>query len=136
MGGAGWRRFSRLYGGCFRSYPYAPPGLVNFLLPPRLTQGAAFFRRFGACSVSRLPLFQARLKTKIISTERETLSGQPGGTPALRLCLLRFAFQGALEGLVQGGLGAFVFLLADAALFVFHFELEELFFQAFEQHGG
>ncbi len=39
---------------------------------------------------------------------------------------LALAFQGALEGLVQGGLGFFVFLLADAALFVFDFEFEQL----------
>src|SRR5450755_4517538 len=37
--------------------------------------------------------------------------------------------------MVQSGFCAFVFLLADAALFVFDFELEEFFFQAFQQHG-
>jgi hypothetical protein len=79
--------------------------------------------------------------TLIIGTEGETPSGQPGDAGATLLfpllsCPLRFAFQGALEGLVQGGLRAFVFLLADAALFVFDLELEEFFFQAFEQHGG
>ena len=52
------------------------------------------------------------------------------------LRFLRFAFQGALERLIQGGLCAFVFLLADAALLVFYFEMEELFLQAFEEHGG
>jgi len=46
---------------------------------------------------------------------------------------LGFAFQGALEGLVQGGFGFFVLLLTDAALFVFDFEFEEFFFQAFQQ---
>jgi hypothetical protein len=46
---------------------------------------------------------------------------------------LSFASQSALEGLVQGGFGFFVLLLTDAALFVFDFELEEFFFQAFEQ---
>ena len=46
------------------------------------------------------------------------------------LRLLRFAFQGALQCLIQGGLGGFVFLLADAALLVLDFELEEFFFQA------
>jgi len=35
------------------------------------------------------------------------------------------ALQGALQGVVQGGLGFVVFLLGDAALLVFHFELEE-----------
>jgi hypothetical protein len=40
------------------------------------------------------------------------------------LGLLRFAFQGALQGLVKGRLRAFVFLLGDAALFAFDFELE------------
>ena len=52
------------------------------------------------------------------------------------LRLLGFALQGALQGLIEGGFGAVVFLLGDAALFVFHFELEEFFFQGFEQHGG
>jgi hypothetical protein len=46
---------------------------------------------------------------------------------------LSFASQSALEGLVQGGFVFFVLLLTDAALFVFDFELEEFFFQAFEQ---
>ena len=43
-----------------------------------------------------------------------------------------FAFQGALQGLVEGGLGFFVFLARDAALFVFDFEFEDLFFQGLE----
>src|ERR1039457_246617 len=50
-----------------------------------------------------------------------------------RLRLLRFSFQGALQSLIEGGLGALVFLLRDAALFVFHFELEDFIFQGFEQ---
>jgi|ERR1700733_3946556 len=50
-------------------------------------------------------------------------------------CFLRFTFQGALQGLVKSGLGTFVFLLRDEALFVFHFELEDFFLQGFEQLG-
>jgi len=45
---------------------------------------------------------------------------------------LGFASQGALQCLIQGGLGFFVLLLTDAALFVFDFEFEEFIFQAFE----
>jgi len=40
-----------------------------------------------------------------------------------------FALQGALQGLVQGGFGAFVFLLRNASLLVFDLELEEFFLQ-------
>ena len=47
--------------------------------------------------------------------------------PALRL-LGGFAFQGTLEGLVQGGFGFFVFLLGNLALLVFDLEIEEFFF--------
>jgi hypothetical protein len=49
----------------------------------------------------------------------------------LELCSLGFAFQGALQCLVQCGFGFLVFLLTDAALFVFDFEVEEFVFQAF-----
>ena len=54
--------------------------------------------------------------------------------PNFQLGFLGFAFQGALQGLIEGGFGAFVFLLRDAALFVLHFELEDFFFQCFQQH--
>lgn len=50
------------------------------------------------------------------------------------LGFLGFAFQGALQRLIQRGFCAFVFLLADDALFVFDFELEDFFFQGLEQH--
>ena len=43
------------------------------------------------------------------------------------------SLEGALQGLVQGGFSLFVFLLRDSALFVFDFELKDLFFQGFEQ---
>src|SRR5579863_9802894 len=52
------------------------------------------------------------------------------------LNLLRgFALQRALEGVIQGSLRFFVFLLRDAALLVFDFEFEEFVLQAFQQHG-
>ncbi len=44
------------------------------------------------------------------------------------LGLLGFAFQGALEGLIEGGFGFLVFRLGDLALSAFDFELEEFFF--------
>jgi hypothetical protein len=51
------------------------------------------------------------------------------------LGFLGFAFQGALEGLIQGGLRLQIFFPRDFPLCVLYFELEELFFQAFEEHG-
>jgi hypothetical protein len=53
---------------------------------------------------------------------------KPSGSPrrnGTALRFLGFAFQSPLESLVQGRLGLFVFLLADEALFVFDFEVEE-----------
>ena len=44
------------------------------------------------------------------------------------LGFLGLALQGALESLIEGGLGLFVFLLADASLFVFDLEVEEFVF--------
>ena len=44
------------------------------------------------------------------------------------LGFLAFALQGSLQGLVQGCLGAFVFLLTDTALLVLDLEFEEFFF--------
>lgn len=35
------------------------------------------------------------------------------------------SFQGALQGLIQGGLRRFILLLRDAALLVLHFEFEQ-----------
>ena|SRR2546430_6636950 len=58
-----------------------------------------------------------------VSIERSL--GLPGG----------FAFQGSLQGVVQGCLCRFVFLLGDLSLLAVHFQLEQLFFQALEQHG-
>ena len=78
--------------------------------------------------------------------------GGPGGcpqasrndTPALtrtlvaitrqRLVLLRVAFQRAFQRSVECGLRFLVLLLRDLALLVFHLELEDFFFQSFEQH--
>ena len=56
-----------------------------------------------------------------------------GGTPGLRL-FGGFAFQGALQGLVEGGLGFVVFLLGDEALFVLDFEVEEFVLEGLEEH--
>ena len=53
-----------------------------------------------------------------------------------RIYVLRAALDGALQRAVQRGFGFFVFLLGDLALLVFDFELEEFFFQCFEQHRG
>jgi hypothetical protein len=47
---------------------------------------------------------------------------------ALRLGFLGFAFQGALEGLIEGGLGFLVFCWRDLVLAAFDFQLEEFFF--------
>lgn len=56
-------------------------------------------------------------------------TGQPKAAVPTRanrdLGFLALAFQGAFQGLIQGGLGLFVFLLADAALFVFDLEVKE-----------
>ena len=46
----------------------------------------------------------------------------------LRLRFLRFAFQGTLQGLIESGLGFFIFRLRDLTLPAFDFELEEFFF--------
>ena len=51
-----------------------------------------------------------------------------------RLVLLRVAFQRTLERSVECGLRFLVLLLRDLALLVFHLELEDFFFQSFEQH--
>jgi hypothetical protein len=48
--------------------------------------------------------------------------------PISRSRLLRFALQGALEGLIEGGFGLVVFRWRDLALLAFDFELEEFFF--------
>jgi len=48
--------------------------------------------------------------------------------PGLYLGLLRFALEGALERLIEGGLGFLVLRLRDLALPAFDFELEEFFF--------
>ena len=50
--------------------------------------------------------------------------------------LLGFALQGALQRLIEGGLGFLVFGLRDLALAALDFELEEFFFQGIEQDGG
>ena len=50
------------------------------------------------------------------------------GYAGILLRFLALAFQGALQGLVQGCFGFFVFLLTDLALLVFDFQLEEFFF--------
>lgn len=42
--------------------------------------------------------------------------------------LLGFALQGAIQGLIEGGLGLLVFRLRDLALPAFDFELEEFLF--------
>jgi len=60
----------------------------------------------------------------------------PRHTGKICLGLLGFAFQGALEGLVEGGFGFLVLRLRDLALAAFDFELEEFFLEAFEQHGS
>ena len=48
---------------------------------------------------------------------------------------LRFAFQRAIEGLIESGFRALVFRLRDLALPAFDFQLEEFFFQGIEKHG-
>src|SRR5215469_7321998 len=52
------------------------------------------------------------------------------------LVFLGGAFEGAFEGSVERGFRFFVLLLRDLALLVFHLELEDFFFQCFEQHRG
>jgi len=82
----------------------------------------------------------------VLQCEGEDALATAGGTPALRSSFARrtaeggcphilelglfcgFAFQGALEGLVESGLGFFVFLLGDEALLVLDFEVEEFVF--------
>src|SRR4029077_14746859 len=64
---------------------------------------------------------------------------QGGGVPrTIRVSGLfgSFALEGALQSVVEGGLGLLVFLLRNVPLLVVDFELEKLFFQSFEQHGG
>ena len=55
------------------------------------------------------------------------------GTAGATLGSLGFAPQGALQCLIEGSFGFFVLLLTDETLFVFDFEFEKFFFQAFEQ---
>jgi len=50
--------------------------------------------------------------------------------------LLCFAFQGALQGLIQSSFSLFVLLLRDLALLVFDFEFEEFVFQSLQKHRG
>ena len=87
---------------------------------------------------SRGRLSPQRLSPQRLSPQRlspQKLSPQKLSPRGFWLRFLRFAFKGALQGLIEGGFGFFVFVVRDAALFVFDFELEELFFQGFEQHG-
>ena len=48
--------------------------------------------------------------------------------------LASLPFQGPLQGLVEGGFGFFVVLGRDFALLLFYFQLEQFFFQRFEEH--
>ena len=64
------------------------------------------------------------------------LQGCCGGSQLSSHLLGGFALESSLQGVVQGGFCFFILLLRDAALFVFDFELEEFFFQPFEEHGG
>jgi hypothetical protein len=48
---------------------------------------------------------------------------------------LRFSFQGPLQSLIERRFGLLVFRLRDLSLLAFHFELEELLFDPFHQHG-
>src|SRR6266849_9328760 len=48
--------------------------------------------------------------------------------------ILPLPLQCAVEGLVEGCSGFFVILGRDLALFLFYLELEQFFFQRFEQH--
>ena len=60
-------------------------------------------------------------------------------TPVLHSWLADFdcaALHGTLQGLVQRGFSFLILLLRDSALLVFDLELEDLFFQAFEEHGS
>src|SRR5580765_8760684 len=77
-------------------------------------------------------------------TGRRCLRPMKTGTSRMRLSphfrtselgFLAFALQGSLQCLVQGCLGSFVFLLADAALFMLDLELEEFILQTFKQLG-
>jgi hypothetical protein len=49
---------------------------------------------------------------------------------------LCFAFQGALQGLIQSGFSLFVLLLRNLALLVFDFEFKEFVFQSLQKHRG
>ena len=71
---------------------------------------------------------------------REYNYAKPTGDDArLSLWLADFhcaSLYGAFQRLVKRGFGFLVFLLGDSALFVFDFELEDLFFQGFQKQGG
>src|SRR6266852_6014844 len=63
--------------------------------------------------------------------------GRYGGCGGATIGLLhRRALEGPLQRLVQPGSRSLVFLLRNAALFVFHFELKHFIFQGFEEQGG
>src|SRR5215472_1256717 len=82
------------------------------------------------------------------STRKRRVPGTPAPAPTWalvplfrrgttnELVLLGGAFEGAFEGSVERGFRFFVLLLRDLALLVFHLELEDFFFQCFEQHRG
>jgi hypothetical protein len=82
-----------------------------------------------SCERARRPLHSRGDASATLAAVELRSNGQPRAAVPTRiwsgLGFLALAFQGALEGLIQGGLGFFVFLLADAALFVFDFEVEE-----------
>lgn len=64
-------------------------------------------------------------------------SAKPGAPSIFRgHQALALAFQGAVERLVEGGFGFFVILRGNFALLALDFQLEEFFFQRFEDHGG
>ena len=71
-------------------------------------------------------------KVKNPTLSQKTRQGW-GTLGIVELRSLCFAFQGALQRLVQGGFRLFVLLLTDEALFVLDFEVEEFVLQAFQQ---
>ena len=56
-----------------------------------------------------------------------------GWAGTVRLCFLGFAFQGAVQRLVERGFRLLVFFFRNLALAAFDFELEEFFLQHAEQ---
>ena len=50
--------------------------------------------------------------------------------------LCHSAFERSFQGLIQRGFGFFIFLMGNATLLMFNFELKKFFFESFEQQTG